>query len=130
MKMVKFLTFSEVLMILEDQIRNYGGRYGIIDTNLLSSAIYMPESSFDGKYLHETIPSMAAAYTFHICQNHPFIDGNKRVALASSLVFLDINGYELNCKNETLFNEIMNVAKGEVKKKELIKFYEKHSRKK
>jgi death-on-curing protein len=128
--MIKFLTFSEVLLILEDQIRNYGGIYGIRDRNLLSSAIYMPESSFDGKYLHETVPAMAAAYAFHICQNHPFIDGNKRAALASSLVFLDINGYELNCKNETLFNEIMNVAKGEIKKEELIKFYEKHSKKK
>jgi death-on-curing protein len=128
--MIKFLTFSEVLMILEDQIRNYGGIYGVRDRNLLSSAIYMPESSFDGKYLHETIPAMAAAYMFHICQNHPFIDGNKRVALASSLVFLDINGYELTCKNETLYNEVMNVAKGEIKKEKLIKFFEKYSRKK
>jgi death-on-curing protein len=128
--MIKFLTLSEVLLILEDQIRNYGGIYGVRDRNLLSSAIYMPESNFDGKYLHETVPAMAAAYTFHICQNHPFIDGNKRAALASSLVFLDINGYELNCKNETLYNEVMDVAKGEIKKEELIKFYEKHSKKK
>ena len=72
---------------------------------------------------------MAAAYAFHICQNHPFIDGNKRAALASSLVFLDINGYEFKCKNETLYNEIMNVAKGETKKEELVKFYEKYSKK-
>ena len=128
--MIKFLTLSEVLLILEDQIRNYGGTYGVRDRNLLSSAIYMPESIFDGKYLHETVPAMAAAYAFHICQNHPFIDGNKRAALASSLVFLDINGYELNCKNETLYNEVMGVAKDEIKKEELIKFYEKHSRKK
>jgi len=128
--MIKFLTLSEVLLILEDQIRNYGGAYGVRDLNLLSSAIYMPESSFDGKYLHESIPAMAAAYTYHLCQNHPFIDGNKRVALASSLVFLDINGYEFNCKEEILYNEIMNVAKGEVKKDELIIFYEKYSSKK
>jgi len=61
--MKRFLTFSEVLTILEDQIRNYGGMYGVRDTNLLSFAIYMPESSFGGKYLHETIPAMAAALT-------------------------------------------------------------------
>jgi death-on-curing protein len=127
--MIKFLTLSEVLEILKDQILNYGGKYGVRDINLLSSAIYMPESSFGGKYLHETIPAMAAAYTFHICQNHPFIDGNKRVALASSLVFLDINGYEFNCKDDILYNKIMNVAKGEIKKEELMKFYEKHTRK-
>jgi len=116
--------------MLEDQIRNYGGTYGVRDLNLLSSAIYMPESSFDGKYLHESIPAMAAAYTYHLCQNHPFIDGNKRVALASSLVFLDINGYEFNCNEEVLYNEIMNVAKSEIKKDELIIFFEKYSSKK
>ena len=127
--MIKFLTLSEVLLILEDQIRNYGGIYGVRDINLLSSAIYMPESTFDGKYLHKTIPAMAAAYAFHICQNHPFIDGNKRAALASSLVFLDINGFEFTCKNETLYNEIMDLAKGNINKNELIDFYEKHSKK-
>jgi len=125
--MIKFLTLSEVLLILEDQIRNYGGKYGVRDINLLSSAIYMPESSFDGKYLHETIPSMAAAYAYHLYQNHPFIDGNKRVALASALVFLEINGYEFSCKDEILYNKIMAVAKGETKKEELIKFFEKYS---
>jgi death-on-curing protein len=127
--MIKFLSLSEVLQILENQIRNYGGAYGVRDINLLSSAIYMPESSYDGQYLHKTIPSMAAAYAFHICQNHPFIDGNKRVALAASLVFLDINGYEFNCKDEILYDEIMNVAKSEIKKDDLIIFYEKYSKK-
>ncbi|MCL2155834.1 MAG: type II toxin-antitoxin system death-on-curing family toxin [Leptospirales bacterium] len=127
--MIRFLTLSEVLLILENQIRNYGGIYGIKDLNLLSSAIYIPESSYEGEYLHKTIPAMAAAYAFHICQNHPFIDGNKRTALASSLVFLDINEYDFNCKGETLYNKIMNVAKGEIKKEELIKFFEKYSKK-
>ena len=125
--MIKFLTVSEVLLILEDQIRNYGGKYGVRDINLLSSALYVPESGFEGKYFHETIPAMAAAYAYHLCQNHPFIDGNKRVALASSLVFLDINGYEFNCKNEILYNKIMDLAKGKTKKEELIKFYEKYT---
>jgi len=128
--MITFLTLSEILLILEDQIRHYGGIYGVRDLNLLSSAIYMPESSFGGHYLHESIPAMAAAYTYHICQNHPFLDGNKRVALASSLVFLDINGYEFNCEESKLYNEVMNVAKGETKKQALIQFYEKYSKKK
>jgi death-on-curing protein len=123
--MPNFLTLSEVLQILEDQIRNYGGAYGVRDINLLSSAIYIPQSSFNGEYLHKTIPAMAAAYAFHICQNHPFIDGNKRVALASSLVFLNINQYNFNCKDE-----IMDVAKGKIKKEELIKYYKKYAKKK
>jgi death-on-curing protein len=52
------------------------------------------------------------------------------VALASSLVFLDINGYTFNCKDEIVYEEMMNVAKGEVKKEELIKYYEKYTKKK
>jgi death-on-curing protein len=128
--MIHFFTLSEILLILEDQIRNYGGVYGVRDLNLLSSAIYMPQSGFDGEYFHKTIPAMAAAYAFHICQNHPFIDGNKRVALTSSLVFLDINGYTFNCKEEIVYEKIMNIAKGELNKEEFIKYYEKYSRKK
>jgi death-on-curing protein len=128
--MIHFLTLSEILIILEDQIRNYGGMYGVRDINLLSSAIYIPQSGFGGEYFHKTIPAMAAAYAFHICQNHPFIDGNKRVALTSSLVFLDINGYAFNCKEEMVYEKIMNVAKGELNKEGLIKYYEKYSKKK
>jgi death-on-curing protein len=128
--LIIFLTLSEILLILEDQIRNYGGTYGVRDIKLLSSALYVPQASFNGNYLHKTIPAMAAAYAFHISQNHPFIDGNKRVALASSLVFLDINQYTFYCKEETLYIEMLGVAKGEIKKEELIKFYEKHSKKK
>ena len=126
--MIRFLTLSNVLQILEDQIRNYGGMYGVRDHNLLSSAVYMPESSFSGQYLHETIPAMAAAYAFHVCQNHPFMDGNKRAALACALVFLDINGYDFNCDDEILYNKMMAVAKSDVKKEELIDFFEKHSK--
>jgi death-on-curing protein len=126
---LRFLTLSEVLLILEDQIRNYGGTYGVRDINLLSSALHMPQSSFDGQYLHETVPAMAAAYAFHICQNHPFIDGNKRVSLASSLVFLDINEHTFNFDDETLYNEIINMAKGEIKKEDLIKYFEKSAKK-
>ena len=121
---------EEIWIIFENQIDAYGGIYGIRDMHLLRSALYMPESSFDGQYLHKTIPAMAAAYAFHICQNHPFIDGNKRIALVSSLRFLDINEYQFDCEDEILYNEIMNLAKGKIKKEELIDFYEKHSRKK
>ena len=127
--MLKFLTLSEVLLILENQIRTYGGIYGVRDLNLLSSALYMPESSYDGNYLHKTIPAMAAAYAFHICQNHPFTDENKRVALASSLIFLDINGYDFRCKDEILYNKIMDMAKSKITKNDLIQFFEKHSQK-
>jgi death-on-curing protein len=62
---------------------------------------------------------MAAAYTFHLCQNHPFVDGNKRVALASALVFLDLNGIRLTDPEGTLYPLMMAVARGEKGKSEI-----------
>src|SRR5271157_1398891 len=107
---------SEVLLILQDQIRRYGGVYGVRDPSLLSSALAMPSSSFEGKYLHRDLFEQGAAHAFHICQNHPFIDGNKRTALATTLVFLSLNGIELDDPKEDLYELMMKVAKGKATK--------------
>ncbi len=112
---IRFLTMAEVLMIYADQMRRYGGDYGIRDPGLLSSALAMPETTFDGQYLHESIVEMEAAYAFHICQNHPFIDGNKRSALATALVFLSINKIEIEDPEERLYDGMMAVATGDWK---------------
>jgi death on curing protein len=129
MKKIRFLTMSEIMVIYGDQIRRYGGKYGVRDISLLSSALALPESTYDGKYLHKNIPEMACAYAFHISENHPFIDGNKRTALASALVFLDINEYELTCSEEEVYETMMLVAKGEYKKEQLREFFIKYSMK-
>ena len=126
--MIEFLTAPEVLTILESQLKDYGGVYGVRDPDLLHSALYTPQSSFNGEYLHKTIPAMAAAYAFHICQNHPFLDGNKRTALAVSLVFLDTNGYTLDCPEEALYREIMQLAQGQTTKAALTAVYEKYAK--
>jgi death-on-curing protein len=78
----RFLTLEDVLVLHADQIDRYGGSHGIRDEGLLKSAISQPESQFEGKYLHDSIAAMAAAYLFHVVRNHPFIDGNKRVGAA------------------------------------------------
>ena len=119
MIMIRFLTLSEVLIIYEDQIRRYGGTYGVRDLSLLSSAIYVPQATFEKQYLHKTIPEMVAAYAYHICQNHALIDGNKRVALASSLVFLDINGFDFKCSEDDIYEIMMEVASSKMNKTEL-----------
>ncbi len=106
----RFLTMGEVLLILQDQIRRYGGRFGVRDTDLLSSALSMPSASYQGEYLHRDLYSQAAAYAFHICQNHPFVDGNKRTALVAALVFLSLNGIELQDPHDALFQLMMDVS--------------------
>ena len=115
----RFLTLAEVLSILQDQTARYGGEFGVRDLGLVSSAIAVPQASFGGRMLHGDLFGMAAAYVFHLCQNHPFVDGNKRVALASALVFLDLNGIRITDPDGTLYPLMMSVARGEKGKAEI-----------
>src|SRR5947208_1858403 len=86
----EFLTLHEVLGIHANQIELYGGSLGIRDQGLLEAALAQPEATFGGDYLHHDIYEMAAAYLFHLVQNHPFIDGNKRVGTVAATVVLTV----------------------------------------
>src|SRR5579884_2852999 len=90
--MVRFLPDGIVMAIHSDQIRLYGGTYRVRDLPMLDSALHMPQAQFEGKFLHTTVFQMAAAYGFHLSQNHPFIDGNKRTAGMAMFTFLQFNG--------------------------------------
>jgi len=116
---IEFLTLAEAVEIHRNQVQLYGGDPGIRDYNLLSSALYIAESTFDGNLLHEDLFHMAAAYIFHLCQNHPFIDGNKRTALVCGLVFLDFNGIEIDDPSGALYKMMMKVASGRCSKDEI-----------
>jgi len=116
---IRFLTVAEVLLIHQDQISRYGGSLGLRDASLLSSAVAMPEAQFSGEYLHEDIFDMAAAYLFHLCQNHAFVDGNKRVSLAACLVFLDLNGVFLEDNAENFYDMVIDVTLGKTRKPEI-----------
>ncbi len=122
---IYFLTLDDMLKIHIDQIRRYGGRGGIRDQGLLLSAIAQPSSTFDGQYLHKTISDKAGAYLFHICQNHPFIDGNKRVALVSALLFLAMNDHSIDYQEIVLENLVRGVAEGTLQKGAVLEFFAK-----
>lgn len=111
-----FLTLDEVLAIHADQIRRYGGSHGVRDLSLLSSALAMPQAFFGGVYLHPSLAEMAAAYLFHLAQNHPFVDGNKRAALAAALAFTWLNDHRLEAGEDELTELVMGVAAGRVGK--------------
>lgn len=81
-----------VLAIHEEVLAAHGGLGGLRDRALLESAVAAPQASFGGKPLIRDPIEVAAAYLFYVCRNHPFVDGNKRTALAAALVFLDANG--------------------------------------
>lgn len=78
-----------------------------------------PRATFGGKYLHGTVVEQAAAYLFHLAQNHPFIDGNKRVAFAAADTFLRLNGYRLKLSDRAAYRLVMSVASSEMNKDEL-----------
>jgi death-on-curing protein len=108
----RFLGLDEVLVLHADQIERYGGSVGVRDLGLLESAVAAPEASFDGRYLHATLPEMAAAYLFHIAQNHPFVDGNKRAAAAAMIMFVYLNDLDLTCDEDDLYELTSGIASG------------------
>lgn len=105
-----FLDVDEVVWIHDVQLELFGGQAGIRDGGLLESAVAMPRQCFGGAYLHEDLFAMAAAYAFHIAENQPFVDGNKRTALASCLNFLDLNGVVLIDEGGRLYTAMMDMA--------------------
>ena len=126
MKDPLFLTVENVLAIHARVVREFGGSPEIKDFGLLESAVIMPSAQFGGKFLHKTSAEMAGAYLFHLCQNHPFLDGNKRTALVSAEVFLLLNGRRLQASNRELEDLTFGIAKGEISKKEAIAFFKEH----
>jgi death-on-curing protein len=124
-----FLTLDEVLALHAWQIDRYGGGQGVRDLGALQSALAMPRATFDDLRLHETVPEMAAAYLFHISQNHPLVDGNKRVALATALVFLWLNGFAVRASEDAVVDLAIGVASRRVTKAEAAVFFEKHATK-
>jgi death on curing protein len=121
-----FLTLDEVLALHEDQIRRYGGAAGLRDAALLSSAVATPRATFDGELLHGTLFERAAAYLYHLARNHPFVDGNKRTALAACLAFLWLNDHEVEAGEDELTDLVIGVAAGRVSKAQVAVFLEEH----
>lgn len=124
---LEFLSLDDALALHADQNRRYGGEGGLLDVSLLGSALATPRATFDSDYLHPTIFEMAAAYLYHACQNHPFIDGNKRTALATSLSFLWLNDYEVVVEADELTELVFGVAKGEITKADVAVFLRQNS---
>ena len=90
---VLYLTLQETLELHEQLILRFGGPAGVRDMGLLESALIRPQTGY-----YETLSMQAAALLQSLCQNHCFVDGNKRVAFAATAIFLRMNGYRLSVK--------------------------------
>jgi death on curing protein len=115
----EFLDLEEVLEIHALQLDEFGGIAGVRDRGLLESAVEQARATGFGELLHADLFEMAAAYLFHIVKNHAFLDGNKRTALVTALVFLDINGMSLEHDDERLYELTMAAAEGRADKAQI-----------
>lgn len=106
------LTTDQVIEIHAAAIRLYGGSPGLRDAALLQSATAAPQATFGSVSTFSDTIEVAAAYLYYLCSNHPFIDGNKRVALGACLIFLELNGYTPAPDSENWENLTLAVAAG------------------
>lgn len=114
-----FLTVADVIQLHEDALEADGGAAGLRDAGLLESAVHAPQASFGGEYLVGDLFDMAATYLVHIAKNHAFVDANKRTALLATLVFLGLNGHEIERDDRRLDDAVLAVATGAMSREEV-----------
>ncbi len=112
----EFLDLEDVLLIHEEQLARFGGSAGVRDQGLLESAIATPRATFGGRFVHEDLFAMAAAYAFHIAENQPFVDGNKRTGILAAVVFLELNGYVVEEPPSRFYEVMIAVAERQLDK--------------
>jgi death on curing protein len=113
------LPLEFVLELHADQIKTYGGLHGIRDLAGLESALEQPWLEVFGQALHPSVELRAAAIVFHISRNHPFLDGNKRVAWACMETFLMLEGFVLEISDDAAYDLVNRIAQGEFEKPEI-----------
>ena len=120
---IVFPTLDEVLRLQRIQIDQFGGSQGLRDAGLLESALAQPEAMFGGHYVHDGLAAMAGAYLFHLAKNHAFVDGNKRIAAATALLFMGLNRALYDIGPGEYADLTLRVAAGEIGKDDAIQFF-------
>src|SRR5580658_2709213 len=102
--MTEYLTTADALFFHQQLIERYGGAPGVRDVGALESALHRPQTGYYDTLIHE-----AAALLESLVQNHPFVDGNKRVAFAVVDVFLRINGYSITADSKAIYDYMLKL---------------------
>jgi death-on-curing protein len=124
---MRYLTLKELVELHRRVIEQSGGGAGIRDLGLLESARAQPQMTFDGEELYPTVVEKASALGFSLINNHPFVDGNKRVGHAAMEVFLLLNGYEIEADVDEQERLILGVAAGETGREALTEWLRAHA---
>lgn len=109
----RWLALVHILAVHSDQIQAHGGSLGLRDRGLLESALERPRNRFHYEPASD-LPSLAASYGFGIAKNHPFVDGNKRVAFQAMYLFLGLNGLRIEASEEEVVATILSLASGDL----------------
>ena len=123
---MKRLSKEQVLKLHSQLIESFGGSDGVRDVNLLDSALESPFQTFDGEELYPTLQAKAARLGYGLIKNHCMIDGNKRIGAHAMLVFLELNGVEIEYTQKELYTTVLAVADGSLDCDELLKWILKH----
>jgi death-on-curing protein len=123
---VRYLTLGEVLELHRRISQHTGGATAVRDLGALESAVAQPRLTGGGAELYPTVASKASVLGFSLIQNHPFVDGNKRVGHAAIETFLVMNGFELQASVEDAEALILGVARGDVQRDALTTWLEQH----
>ena len=120
-----YLSMNQIIEVHDDILATTGGLPGVRDLYVLESAAFAPQVSLFGVDMYFTIAEKAAVYLYHLVKNHPFNDGNKRTAVACTLIFMELNGMSLPDEYD-LEGVTISVADGMLSKEQLIKLFMKH----
>lgn len=120
------LSKQQILLLHSQLISGTGGSDGLRDVGLLESAINSPFQQFGNEDLYPTIQQKASRLCFGLVNNHPFIDGNKRIGAHVMLVFLALNGIELEYTQYDLSSTILKLASNEISYQQLTKWIINH----
>ena len=118
------LTLFQILELHRRLLEASGGATGIRDWGALESALAQPEMSFGGEDLYPKLTEKAAALAYSLAMNHPFVDGNKRVAHAAMEIFLVLNGFEIDASIDEQEELFLNLASGKISREELAEWLE------
>ncbi len=122
------LTKKQIILLHSQLIETTGGSDGIRDEGLLESALEAPFQSYGDLELFPTVQSKAARLGYGLIKNHAMIDGNKRIGTHAMLVFLALNGIEIQYTQQELYEEIIGVAAGEIEFEDLLKWILEHQK--
>ncbi|MEL5721753.1 type II toxin-antitoxin system death-on-curing family toxin [Treponema pedis] len=123
---MNFFSEEQVIKIHSSLIIRTGGIDGVREYNLLDSSLKSIFQTFDGKELHPSILDKAVQLCYSLIENHPFLDGNKRIGIHLSLIFLKINGIDLNYTQKELIDLGLRIASGQIKKDAIKEWFVEH----